>query len=342
MFSTSTWFNPTEDSICQELWEKGKLIEQGKTKQDRLLVHYRYGEIEPEDLGDDEKLKKALADAYGGATLWMDLDALVAEVQDVKTPIEESYRYFLNSPSWAIASWIAPFEWQACGPTAFNDDPSDEGTYFPTPDPIAPGDVITLGFDGSRKRQRGVTDSTALVGVRIRDGAAFPIEIWEQPPGYHGTDGWEAPVADVEERINYAFRTYRVVGFYADPAHWESRVAEWEAKRGSSLQVKASASSPCSWWMGVVPKKTVRAIDDLEHAILNRELKHFGDPVLSSHIINCRRKESASGRQLAKETPSSPRKIDGAIALILAWQARLDAVSKGLATQKKRTAYRLR
>ena len=180
------------------------------------------------------------------------------------------------------------------------------------------------------------------MAVRVRDGVAFPIQIWEQPPGYHGKDGWEAPVADVEERIKWAFRTYRVVGFYCDPAHWESLVSSWEARWGPSLKVKASASSPCSWWMGAVPKRTVKAIDDLEHAILNRELKHFGDPVLVSHIINCRRKESTAGRQLAKETPNSPRKIDGAVALILAWQARLDAVSKGLATTKKRTAYRLR
>jgi hypothetical protein len=34
--------------------------------------------------------------------------------------------------------------------------------------------------------------------------------------------------------------------------------------------------------------------------------------------------------QIAKDHPDSPRKIDAAVAAVLAWQARLDAIAAGV------------
>ena len=51
---------------------------------------------------------------------------------------------------------------------------------------VADREVITLGFDGSRSRARGVTDATALIGCRVSDGHLFeplPHCVWEQPAG---------------------------------------------------------------------------------------------------------------------------------------------------------------
>jgi hypothetical protein len=38
---------------------------------------------------------------------------------------------------------------------------------------VADGEMITLGFDGSRRRARGVTDATALIACRVSDGHLF-------------------------------------------------------------------------------------------------------------------------------------------------------------------------
>jgi hypothetical protein len=38
--------------------------------------------------------------------------------------------------------------------------------------------------------------------------------------------------------------------------------------------------------------------------------------------------------QIGKEHPDSPNKIDAAVAAVLAWQARLDAIAKGIGTQR--------
>ncbi|RDI65748.1 hypothetical protein [Nocardia pseudobrasiliensis] len=334
MIATSTYYDPADGSICQEQHELALKIRAGKVKNDRLLLHYRYGDIEPADLGDTPKLRAALAEAYGGAAKWMDLDALVTEVQDPRNPVEASYRYFLNSPSTASNAWLSPWEWARCGPI---DDDLD------THRRIEPGDVIVLGFDGSRKRKRGITDSTALIGCRVSDGCLFEVKVWEQPPGHH-PDGWEVDTTAVDAAVEQAFRTYNVVGFYADPALWETYVAKWEAKYGARLLVKSTQPHPIEWWMtGARAFKTVEALRKFQDAVLDGELCHDGSPILTQHVLNARRFASTKGVQIRKEHPDSANKIDAAVAATLAWQARLDAVAKGIGGKKrKRIAVRVR
>lgn len=47
-------------------------------------------------------------------------------------------------------------------------------------------------------------------------------------------------------------------------------------------------------------------------------LSHSGDKGLTTHLSNCVVKQSAAGVMVAKEHPHSPRKIDLAVAAILA------------------------
>jgi phage terminase large subunit-like protein len=55
-----------------------------------------------------------------------------------------------------------------------------------------------------------------------------------------------------------------------------------------------------------------------------------GSSVLTRHVLNAQHRESRSGIQIMKEHPESSRKIDAAVAAVLAWQCRVDAVAKGL------------
>ncbi|MCL2089856.1 MAG: phage terminase family protein [Micrococcales bacterium] len=61
---------------------------------------------------------------------------------------------------------------------------------------------------------------------------------------------------------------------------------------------------------------------------------HTGALVLTTHVLNARRRTNASGYGIYKQHPDSPDKIDAAVAAVLAWTARLDAVAAG-ATQAK-------
>jgi hypothetical protein len=69
-------------------------------------------------------------------------------------------------------------------------------------------------------------------------------------------------------------------------------------------------------------------------AVKTGELGHDGNPNPTAHIGNARRRDSQiyndQGERLfsiAKERPDSPHKIDLAMAAVLSWEARRDALS---------------
>jgi hypothetical protein len=134
--------------------------------------------------------------------------------------------------------------------------------------------------------------------------------------------------------VHEAFATYDVVGFYADPAKWESHVADWEAAYGPRLKVMSTRNHPVEWWMtGGRSVLIVRALEKFHTALTEGELTHDGSSALVRHLCNARRRTSRSGLQIAKAHPDSPAKIDAAVAAVLAWQCRLDAVAKGVAAE---------
>lgn len=315
-------FIPGEGSVAEEsaaFWAK---IREGKARDDGL--YYDHREAPPEtDMTDRISLLSGLsytygdsADANGGH---VDLDTIVATIWDPSTDPQTARADFLNQITHASDSWITQPEWAGVA----------------APDRVvSPSDEVVLGFDGSRRRSRGVTDATALVGCRVSDGHLFLLGCWEQPDGPFGAD-WQVPTVEVLAAVEDAFRDYRVVGMYADPAKWESHVAAWEAKHGRRLKVKASANHPIEWWMtGGRSTYIVRALEKFRSSVTDGELTHDGTSVLTRHILNARRRESRSGIQIMKEHPESSRKIDAAIAAVLAWQCRVDAMAKGLGKKK--------
>jgi phage terminase large subunit-like protein len=67
------------------------------------------------------------------------------------------------------------------------------------------------------------------------------------------------------------------------------------------------------------------------------ELSHDGDSTLEAHVANCRRQDTNMFDEdhrplyiLQKDHPNSPRKIDAAVASVLAWECRGDAIAAGV------------
>ena len=193
-------------------------------------------------------------------------------------------------------------------------------------EPVSATDPVTLGFDGSRRRKRGVTDATALVAMRVSDGLAWPVGIWEQPDTAAGRN-WEPPEAEIEQTLDEFMESHHVVGFYADPTLWESNVASWEAKYGARLKV-GMKNHPIVWRTSQI-RRTVEAIEKLRDGILDGAVTHLGSAGLTRHVLNARMRQTRSGKLMHKEFPDSPRKIDAAYCLMLANQARVDALARG-------------
>ena len=320
-------FTPGEESVAEQSAAFWASIQEGRSRDDGL--YYDHREAPPDtEMADRRSLTSGLRVAYGDSSAHpdgcvihrpacppghVDLDVLVSTIWDPSSSPQVSRSDFLNQVTHASDSWLSQPEWAAV---------TDAGKVVGDREPIV------LGFDGSRSRAgRSTTDATALVGCRVSDGHLFLLEVWEQPDGPAGRD-WRVPTHLVDMAVREAFRRHRVVGMYADPALWESYVAQWEADFGPRLRVKATRSNPIEWWMtGGRARATVQALAAFHSAVVDRELTHDGSSVLARHVLNARRRVSTSGVQIAKPHPDSAQKIDAAVAAVLAWQARLDVLS---------------
>lgn len=314
-------FVPGEGSVAEDSAAFWAAIQEGRAKDDGLFYDHR--EAPPEtDMGDRESLLSGLAHVYkdsanvnGGH---VDLDVIARTIWDFGIDAQTARADFLNQITHASDAWLSQPEWAG---------------RVDVEKVVADGEQITLGFDGSRARARGVADATALIACRVSDGHLFEplaVSVWEQPA--NAVD-WQVPTSEVEAAVVAIFRRWNVVGFYCDPAKWESYVAGWEARYHQGLKAKATRDHPCEWWMtGGRAHRTVRALEQFHSAVVDGELTHDGSAALTRHVLNARRRPSRSGLQIAKEHPDSARKIDAAVAGVLAWQARLDAIAAG-ATQ---------
>ena len=321
---TSTMYLPGEGSVAEATHELAKAICEGKTKRARLLFDHREGPP-IEDLGDEALLTAALRETYGPFADVMDLRRIIDEIWDPRNEPQDSRRYFLNQPTSSADAWLADYELKAI---------VDKTKVIKSTEPI------TLGFDGSKSRKRGLADATAIAGCRVSDGHIFELALWEQPEAWLAPKDdpkavWEVPVDQVDTRVDEIFAKYNVIGFYADPAKWESYISKWEAKYGKRLKVKSSVKHPIEWWINQGRSFIVtRAIDQFHSAIINKQITYDGGYGITRHLLNARRRKTKSGIWIAKENPESDNKIDYSWAAIAALACRLEAVAKGIGTKK--------
>lgn len=326
-------YAPGENTVAEKSFkahaQQQKRLENPKSKVKATILLDHRAAPETVDIYDEKSLLEGLAIAYGDSADvnggWVNLDRVVEDFWDPDSTIEASRRFFLNQITEREDAWLSALELEG---------------IKDTDKVVADGEMIALGFDGSRGRRRGVTDATALIACRIRDGhifEPFPKSVWEQPSKWPRDQVWKPPVPEVEAAIAKAFSTWKVVAFYADPAGWESYVAKWEAKYGANLLVKASREHPIEWWMtGARALKTVKALETFKGAVLDKEITFDGGLYLTQHMLNARMVPSTRGTQIAKPFPDSPDKIDAAVCAVLAHQGRLDAIARGALKKKRR------
>jgi hypothetical protein len=330
-------FIPGKGSVAEDSAAYAAAIQEGRSRATGLLYDHREWPADT-DMSDRESLTIGLRVAYGDSSGHPDgcvihdppcapghveLEPLIQTVWDPATDVQQARSDFGNQITHASDAWASSPEWRAC---------LDLGKV------IADGDRIVLGFDGSRGRNKGKADATALIGCRVEDGHLFEIRVWEQPAGPQGKD-WAPDPLHVDAEVRRAFMTWDVVAFYADPSGWTSQVADWEAAFTRKLLIKAGPTPIAAWPRGKdsrVQEYVVRMLD----AVVNRELTHDGGAALTRHVLNARRRDTKTGYLLYKAYPDSPDKIDAAYAAVMAWKARQDAVSKGIAVKKAKTRAR--
>lgn len=295
--------SPGEGSIAEDTMDYARQVAAGAIKDSRLFFFHRQAN-DKHDLSTPEGVRAAVVEASGPAASWSDIDGIAEQWQDPTSDKAYLERVWLNR---LVRSSDRAFDIEQWKQLATD--------YRPTP-----GALVALGFDGARWR-----DSTALVATEIQTGFQWLVGLWERP---EKVEEWEVPADQVAAAVAEAFEQWEVWRLYCDPPYWETAVAEWAGRYGEDRVVE--------WWTNR-QKAMAYAVRQFETAMLAGDIRHGGDPALQRHLGNAVRKytlmrddEDKPLWVIYKERPDSPHKIDAAMAAILSWEARCDALAAGV------------
>lgn len=191
---------------------------------------------------------------------------------------------------------------------------------------IAPGSLVTLGFDGARFR-----DATAIVMTDVATGRQKLWGCWERPLE---VEEWEVEEAEVTASVADAMAKYQVWSLYGDPPHWTETMGSWASTHPDRV---------VEWWTNRI-SPMAQAVRAYREAIDTGAVSWVDDgsrgsepgasAQLSRHVAAAGRKDvnlwDDDGKRLfilAKIHPD--RKFDAAMAAVLSWRARLDALKAG-------------
>lgn len=309
-YEPTTMYAPGEESVAEETYRYADMIQAGKARRARLLFDHRWADLEVEQLGDEESLRKAIEEAYGDALEWNSVEDVIDKIFDPRIPPQNAIRYYLNGLSAKRNAWVQPAQWNACR--------ADED--------LQDGDVITLGFDGSESH-----DATALVACRVSDRLLVPLLIDEEPDGPEAKN-WIVDREAFDAKVAEAFERFRVVGFFADPPFWQDYLDKWFREFGDQLLVASTQKHPIYFWTkNDVPMS--QALERLHTAIVTGQVKwstrsRFAR-ALSRHVENAQNWVRRGGNVIGKEAKASPLKIDAAMAATLAYEAAAAWTTRG-------------
>jgi phage terminase large subunit-like protein len=205
-----------------------------------------------------------------------------------RTPEVEFRIKRANQWTQTTEAWLPHGAWKALGAA----------------DPAEITDVV-LGFDGSYKR-----DSTALYGFTVGGKPhGFLIGAWEKPDT--AGDEWRVPRAEVQKALHETFQRYRVRRLLCDPYRWETEIDEWADTYGDVVLEFPTNSR----------QRMVKACGRFYSAVVQGDFTHDGDPTIARHLSNVVLKQTPEGSYITKDAADSPRKIDAAVAAVVAWEA---------------------
>ena len=274
-----------QDSIAYNLFQYGQKVARGETKDPSFFMAWWAAPDEA-----DHRDPKTWALANPG------FDDLVAkedfESAIRRTPEGEFRTKRLNQWVSSQTAWLPAGTWDEL-----------KGEREPSPE-----DEIILGFDGSFSG-----DCTVLVAATVpktEDEKPFMwlVKAWEKDLTIHD-DLWRVDIQEVEETIRNFCRDYPKTREVAcDPYRWQR-----------SMEVLQDQGIPIVEWPSTSPKRMVQACAKFYDAVTGGTVEHDGSPVLSRHLDNAVTKIDNLGIRIVKENRHSPRKIDAAVAAVIAF-----------------------
>jgi phage terminase large subunit-like protein len=273
------------DSIAYNLFQYGQKVSRGEVKDPSFFMAWWAAPDEADHR--DPKIWELANPGFDDLVDKADFESAVK-----RTPEAEFRTKRLNQWVSSQTAWLPAGSW-------------DE---LKTEREISPDDEIILGFDGSFSG-----DCTVLVACTVpksEDEKPFLwlVKEWEKDLTIHD-DLWRVDIQEVEETImNFIQKYPRTREVACDPFRWQR-----------SMEVLADRGVPIVEWPSTSAKRMVQACAKFYDSVTGGTLEHDGSPVLTRHLDNAVTKIDNLGIRIVKENRNSPRKIDAAVAAVIAF-----------------------
>lgn len=312
---TTTAPAPGEGSVAEDTMAYARSVADGLAEDASLFFFHRQADDDC-DLTTRDAIRAAVLEASGPIAAWSNIDAIVKQWDDPTADQSYLRRVWLNQEVRSADRAFDVKRWAEIAKPEMR---------------LQEGELITLGFDGARRR-----DSTGLVGTSVLTGHQEVLGLWERPLTLKPGDEWSVPDAEVHAAVTSAFARFKVWRLYADPPYWDTACDEWAAKYPEQVVLfytKAYA-------------KMAEAVRGFKNAIADGHVSHTGDKNFARHIANAYRMpvstKDAELFVITKERSDSPNKIDVAVCAVLSWEARGDAIKLGIGAPPKPSVYEKR
>ena len=277
------------DSICFTLYQYGQKVARGEELDPSFLMAWweAPGDADYRDPATWVAANPGLGeDGTGDICSLQDFESAIR-----RTPEAEFRTKRCNQWVSSQISWLPSGSWNDCQ-SEIALDPDRE---------------YVLGFDGSFSN-----DSTVIIACTIPEedepAEMFVVKAWEKDPRIHD-DTWRVDITDVENTILEHCKQFpKVREIACDPFRWQR-----------SMQVLAEAGLPIVEYASTSPARMVPACAKFYDGVMEGRLIHDGNPLLARHLDNAVVKIDNRGPRIVKEARFSPRKIDAAVAAVLAF-----------------------
>jgi phage terminase large subunit-like protein len=268
------------DGIAFNLYQYGQKIARGEEKDDTFFMAWWESE-------GDHRLRETWDEAnpgFGDLNAESDFESAIRRTPEAEFRIKRCNQWVSS-----VDTWLPAGSWDECaGEVTLTDD-----------------DEIVLGFDGSYNGDASVIVGAVVPKVEGDPVKVFLVKAWEKDLE-HDPDDWRVDIGEVEDTVIDFCAKHRVREIACDPFRWQRSMEVLENK---GLPVVSFPQSP---------QRMIKACARFYDAVADGKLVHDGDPLLSRHIGNTAVKLTPAGPHIKKENPNSPRKIDAAVAAILA------------------------
>lgn len=271
------------DSVCYDLYQYGQKVTRGEVEDESFWMAW-WESAEELDHKDPETWRIANP-GFGDLNSVEDFESAVK-----RTPEAEFRTKRTNFWASSNVTWLPAGGWEKCeGDATLTDE-----------------DEIILGFDGSFSG-----DASAIVYATIpKDDEPVRVGLvkaWEKDLTIHD-DGWRVDIAEVEQTIlDFCQRYPRVREVACDPFRWQR-----------SMEVLQDKGVPIVEFPSTSARRMVPACAKFYDAVMESRIVHDGDGLLARHIGNAVTKIDNLGVRIVKDQRNSPRKIDAAVAAVIA------------------------